>query len=221
MNSFATGISEEQYNEFLERFGSKENIASSIEKIGADAFMDCFHLNPFELSRNLTEISDNAFSGVPWTNINIPANIKKIGAGAFSCYDSILLPSRKVVIEGSSKNIEEDAFDSASTTLTYKKSPKENKTNLFLDSRTYYKKKGKIKLEFSWNKVTGVKGYEIVFASDEKCKKVIKKVTVKKNRTDATASYKGKNKEVYGKIRPYKMVKGKKVYGRWSEIKCL
>ena len=196
------------------------SIPNSVVKIGERAFSDC-RIEPITFGDTLREIGANAFDGIPWASITIPATITKIGAGAFSCYDNTLLKSRTVRIEGSSKNIGSDAFRSVSTILTYTKSAKENKTDLSLDSRTYLKKKGKNRLEFSWHKVTGVTGYQVVFASDEKCKKVIKKVTVKKNKTSATTSYKGKNQEVYGKIRPYKTVNGKKVFGRWSEVACL
>ena len=195
------------------------SIPNSIVKIGERAFGDC-RLEPIVFGDALQEIGANAFEGVPWSSITIPSTITKIGAGAFCCYDNTLLKSRTVRIEGSSKNIGPDAFCSVSTILTYVKT-KENKTDLSLDSRTYMKKKGKNRLEFSWHKVTGVTGYQVVLASDEKCKKVIKKVTVKKNKIKATTTYKGKNQEVYAKIRPYKTVNGKKVFGRWSEVACL
>lgn len=70
-----------------------------------------------------------------------------------------------------------------------------------------------------WNKVTGADGYQIVLANDARMKKGKRTIYIKKNETYKLVliPIKGKTEEpVYGKIRPYKRVKGKKIYGRWT-----
>lgn len=75
-------------------------------------------------------------------------------------------------------------------------------------------KKNSIKVSFS--KVFGVSAYEIKYGINKKFKKA-KSKTTKKN-TVKIKSLK-KNKVYYVKVRAYKFYEGKKIYGKWSNVK--
>lgn len=87
-------------------------------------------------------------------------------------------------------------------------------------------KKAKIKkvkgykkaLEVSYSKVSG---YQIQVATDKKFKKNKKTVTAKKSKTKVKISKLKKKKKYYVRVRAYKSVSGKKVYGAWSKVKTV
>lgn len=73
-----------------------------------------------------------------------------------------------------------------------------------------------------WKKVKNVSGYEIQLATDKKFKKNKKKVNIKKpNASKKTIKKLKKNKKYYVRVRSYKIVNGKKVYGKWSKVKSV
>ena len=77
-------------------------------------------------------------------------------------------------------------------------------------------------LAVTWNKVSGVKGYQVQVATDKKFKKNKKTVTIKKQKTTKTTVKKLKaKKKYYIRVRTYKTVKGKKVYSSWSSAKSV
>ncbi len=71
-----------------------------------------------------------------------------------------------------------------------------------------------------WNKMSNVSGYQIQVATDKKFKKNKKTVTVaKQNASKKTVKKLKVKKKYYVRVRSYKIVNGKKVYGKWSKIK--
>lgn len=90
-------------------------------------------------------------------------------------------------------------------------------------------KKAKIKkvkgykkaLEVRYAKVSGASGYQIQVATDKKFKKNKKTVTAKKSKTKVKISKLKKKKKYYVRVRAYKSVSGKKVYGTWSKVKTV
>lgn len=97
---------------------------------------------------------------------------------------------------------------------------------------TPVKKLGKVKLNSvssvkkkhsiiaKWNKKSHASGYQIYYSRNKNFKKTVAKVLVSGGKT---TSYKGKNftkgKTYYVKVRAYKNVDGKRVYGKWSVVK--
>ena len=74
----------------------------------------------------------------------------------------------------------------------------------------------KKKTTVSWKKVKGAKGYQVQYALNKKFTKKKKIKLVKKNKI----TIKGLKKKVYYiRVRAYKKVNGKKVYGKWSKVK--
>lgn len=81
-------------------------------------------------------------------------------------------------------------------------------------------KAAKKALTVTWNKVSGVKGYQVQVATDKKFKNNKKTVTIKKQKNTKTTVKKLKaKKKYYVRVRTYKTVKGKKVYSSWSSVK--
>ena len=73
-----------------------------------------------------------------------------------------------------------------------------------------------------WNKVNGVDGYHIQFATDKKFKKNRKSVIVaKQNASKKTVKKLKAKKKYYVRVRAYKLANGKKIYGKWSKIKSV
>lgn len=106
----------------------------------------------------------------------------------------------------------------ASYTTNYKAVKKLGKVNL--KSVSSARKKHAIKA--SWNKKSGANGYQIYYSRNKNFKKLSAKKIVKGGKK---TSYVGKNftkgKKYYVKVRAYKNVNGRKVYGKWSNVKTV
>jgi uncharacterized protein YjdB len=78
----------------------------------------------------------------------------------------------------------------------------------------------KRQLKLSWKKDSKVSGYEIIVATDKKFtkNKKVYKIKIYKTTTKTISKLKS-GKTYYVKIRGYKIVKGKKLYGKYSKIK--
>lgn len=155
--------------------------------------------------------------------LTIPAHIKKIGRGAFSSYKEADI---RVILEGNTSDYAQDAFstymysDKNNVSLSFKGGAKNYYTDVrimsFGDSR---KNKNKQQLDIVWANVEGADGYDIRVSSNKKFTKNVKKVTAVGGKTAKTIMVSKKIKTAYVKIRPYKVVDGKKVYGRWATDK--
>ena len=77
-------------------------------------------------------------------------------------------------------------------------------------------------LVFYWNKIANVSGYQIQVATDKKFKKNKKTITVaKQNANKKTVKKLKAKKKYFVRVRAYKIVDGKKVYGKCSKIKSV
>jgi hypothetical protein len=74
------------------------------------------------------------------------------------------------------------------------------------------------KLTVKWTKVDSVDGYQIMLATNKSFTKNKIKKNVAAKATSKTISGLTKNKRYYAKVRAYKLVDGKKVYGAWSKV---
>ena len=78
----------------------------------------------------------------------------------------------------------------------------------------------KATVKITWKKDSKVNGYQIVYATNKKFTKGKKTVTIKGAKTTSKTIKKLKSKKTYYvKIRSYKTVNGKKVYGAFSKVK--
>ena len=82
---------------------------------------------------------------------------------------------------------------------------------------------GSKQLTATWKTVTGASGYEVMYSTSSKfSSKTTKTATVKKGSSKKTTIKKlAKGKTYYVKVRAYKTVDGKKVYGAWSSVKSV
>ena len=78
------------------------------------------------------------------------------------------------------------------------------------------KNQKKFKVKVIWKKLTNISGYQIQYAPNKKFKKA-KSKTVKS--TSVTLKKLKKKKTYFVRVRAYKLVDGKKVYGKWSAVK--
>ena len=67
----------------------------------------------------------------------------------------------------------------------------------------------------SWKKLKGISGYQIQYGKKKNLKNS-KKVTVKKSKNTWTKKKLKSGKQFYVRIRAYKVVSGKKKYGKWT-----
>jgi Tfp pilus assembly protein PilX len=76
----------------------------------------------------------------------------------------------------------------------------------------------KKKVTVSWKKTPGASGYQVQYAKKGEAFKNLKKATTK----TSVKSKKLKKKAKYSfRVRTYKVVSGKKVYGKWATIKTV
>ena len=74
----------------------------------------------------------------------------------------------------------------------------------------------------TWKPAKDVDGYEVQVATDKKFKKNKKSVKVNnKKAKKKTVKNLKKDKKYYVRVRSYKIVNGKKVYGKWSKVKAV
>lgn len=78
----------------------------------------------------------------------------------------------------------------------------------------------KKQLKITWKKDKTVSGYQVQYSTSKKFyKSKSKAVTVSKKSTSKTISKLKSNKKYYVRVRSYKTINGKKVYGSWSSVK--
>lgn len=101
-------------------------------------------------------------------------------------------------------------YKAASKTITVTVTPKKQSISLV--------NKIKKQLTIKWKKNNKVSGYEVVYSAN---KKFTGKKTVRKAKTTTSYKIKGlkKGKTYYAKVRSYKTVNGKRIYGAYSTTK--
>ncbi len=115
-----------------------------------------------------------------------------------------------------SQKTEEQKPTTSTTTTTTTETQKPATVKV---SKTKAKKNGVV---VTWKTAKDVTGYQIQLATDKKFKKNKKTVTVaKKNASKKTVKKLKSKKKYYVRVRSYKIVNGKKAYGKWSKVKAV
>lgn len=178
------------------------------------------------------------------TDFEVPIEVTSIEGYAFAgCKDltKITISNPKTNI-----NMDEETLPKTATIYGYRNSPAEdyakenNRKFVALDknkvepvsTNTLQKtvKVGKVKgvkikklnkksVKVIWKKVNDVSGYEIQYATSKKFNKDLKKTNAKAKAKSKTIKKLKKKKTYYFRIRAYRKVNGKKVYGSWSKTK--
>ena len=74
----------------------------------------------------------------------------------------------------------------------------------------------------TWKKCKYANGYQIYYSKNKKFNKISKKVNIKGGSiTTYTAKNLKKGKKYYVKVRAYKYIDNKKIYGKWSNVKSV
>lgn len=74
-------------------------------------------------------------------------------------------------------------------------------------------------LVIKWKKLSGVSGYQCYISKKKDFKKYTIKRSFSKKKTKTTIPFLSSKKTYYVKVRPFKKVNGKRVYGKWSSVK--
>lgn len=192
------------------------DIPAKCTTIGRNAFADCYFLSSINLGK-VTTIGECAFSNCGFKTLTIPATVTSFGKRAFD-------------------------YSTEATSITMKKLPKDCPTDLFANSNEYlvihfptsaadhknyftypelYSAKYTSKyvtVGANWTKLADIDGYQVKVSTK---KDYPSKYTVTKTFKASVNNAKiekipKKGYPVYMKIRPYKTINGKKVYGRWA-----
>lgn len=201
---------------FYMRDIEKVTLNKRLQDIGEYAFYNC-GIKKVTIPKNTIEIGEGAFAKNNISKITFNRKIKKIGKDSFA--DNNI---KKVVLYNNPK-IYKGAFDK-NVQLEYKAKGKLQSS--LAETKVVVKKKN-TDISIKMNSVKGAKGYQVVI-TQPKMKKSIK-LNTKKNRINKKTTLKvkystdslgrktvNKNSKVYVKIRPYKIVNNKKLYGKWS-----
>ncbi len=184
-------------------------LPDTVTAIGKAAFAHTSVPASILLQGNIKEIQYNAFSVTGWSEMVLPATVEKVESYAFP------MPSlERVKVCGSTAGISSKAFcsywsDSKDITLTFEKGVKEWQSGLTLSAR------GSSYMEFKWQKITGIDGWQIQVSPYKSFQKKKKTYYAKKEKTSMKLTDK-KMPMNYVRIRPYKTVNGKRSYGRWA-----
>ena len=73
--------------------------------------------------------------------------------------------------------------------------------------------------KLNWKAVTNAEGYEITYSTSKTFKKAKTATISKKDATTATIKKLSKGKKYYFKVRAYRKLSGKKIYGSYSKVK--
>ena len=120
-NSYYTVIDNIIYDKDLQTLvgcpARKESasIASTVTKIGTEAFDGCFRLRELQLPQVLTDIGERAFRGaIRLTTLNIPTFVANIGSKAFADCEALT----EVTYDGNAPTAPDDIYDNTPATLT-------------------------------------------------------------------------------------------------------
>lgn len=153
--------------------------------------------------------TDNATQLPKATEVAVPTDIPQITD------TPVNMPDTTATVEGENNSVMVVSKDA----ITATKSPAE-KIAVGTVKITSSIRKSVKKAVVKWKKLTGVKGYQVVIATDKKFSKNVKKRKVSQTKVVLSSLHKGK--KYYVKVRAYRLDKnGKKVYGKYSGVKVL
>ena len=194
----------------------KVNVPEQLQKIERCAFFYTkVDVQSFLNQDSLRSIGEWAFYGVEWMELTVPRHITNIDRGA-------LMPekgnAKKATIQGNIHNYFGNIFLAISNniTLTFETDASLYFTDIFVETERGYLTGKTSKTTIKWLKVEGIDGYEIEISSQKSFDKNVKNINAGKNQTKLYVDISRKWQYAFVKIRPYKMLNGKKVYGQWS-----
>lgn len=224
-------------------------IPANVKKIGIQSFYES-GIKRCSIGKGLGEIDDFAFSHCyRLKSISIPSGTRAIGMGAFAesglktvkIGDDVreikknAFPVVKATVYSQNIILGENAFEPLTIFYAYKGSSIDQYAamnghiiNYLKDKNDKSKEPAKINgvrvsslskgFRVRFNRVNGARGYEIRYAANSALLDASKTITIA-NIYNVTGLEGGK--AYYVKVRAYTIVKGKKIYGKYSKIvKC-
>lgn len=175
----------------------------------------CFAINPISLNSSSVKIK------LSKTSYTYDGKKKKPSVTVYDIYGNVFSPSTYTVsYSGDSKP------GKKKVTVTFKgnfsgKTSKEYKIIPKKQTISSVKSPSRKKLKVTWKKDSTISGYQIQYSTTKNFKKDKKSVNVSKKSTSKTIKTAKYGKKYYVRIRAYKTIDGKKVYGSWSKVKSV
>lgn len=176
-------------------------------------------LNVFVIPNSVTYIGNSSLSHLNNVDvIVIPTSVKKIDNSEFClndnvvvCYEGSKTQYKKIKI----REFEESNYDENSIVFNFGEK--------FLPSKADIKKitSGNKKLSLTWKAVSKADGYVVEYSTSKDFSSKTKKVNLKKSAKKATIKKLKSGKKYYVRVKAYKTVNGKKVYGAYSSVKSV
>lgn len=184
----------------------------------------CPEMTRVTIPDTVETIEDYTFAGNGLKEITIPDSVQKIGSYAFgytykrdpNTGEAIFEKVPGFVVYGTyGSEAYKYAYNNGLLFVDRKKDASEAKVKI--TAKALKKKRVKLK----WVKKTGVSGF-VVYKATRKNGKYKKAATIKKgSATSWTGKYAKlkKGKKLYFRVRPYTLIDGHKVFGKWSNIR--
>ena len=207
----------------------------SVTGIDFGGFSECPSLTSVTIPSSITIIGEDAFVNTGLKEIKIPSSVKTIGDHAvgfnYDYDEDVFMPVAGFTIYGTTgseaenyakrfniKFVDKDAEAKKAAEEAAAKKAAAIKEAKALKTKTKAKALKNHKATVSWKKVSKANGYEI-YRANKKAGKYKKIKTIKKAKTVKFTDKKlKKGKKYFYKVRTYKTVDGKKVYGKWSSV---
>lgn len=206
-------------------------IPNGVTSIEDYAFESCEGLTNITIPNSVTSIGDYVFANCRnLTSITIPKSVTEIGGltigysidgekyvkvNNFKIYCYAGTAGEKYAIDNGFEHEILNDIVVTTTPITKPKSTYENIIKKAKIMKLTAKAKGK-KINVTWKKISGATGYQLMSATNKKFTKNKKTVNAKKNRV--TLKKLKSKKKYFVKVRAFKKVNGKKVYGIWSKV---
>ncbi len=205
-------------------------VSSDVDAKGSEVEKYTYNVTVTSNSEDCSAVGSGTF------NIGEFAQVEAVPAANYT-FDGWYIDGKKVSSDASYRfavksnvNIEAKFINKNSGSSVSASNTTETKPNQTQNTSTSATQKLSIKklvskkkaLAVYWNKIANVSGYQIQIATDKKFKKNKKTVTVaKQNASKKTVKKLKSKKKYYVRVRTYKVVNGKKVYGKWSKVKSV
>lgn len=186
-----------------------------ITEIGYSAFEGCVSLK-ISIPNTVKTIGDRAFKNTNWMTITIPKSVENVGSGVFDLSEKLRNnEERTLIINCKLKALGYMITNNKHIKIKYPGKVKNWKAILL---RGKGKVRGKTEVvKINWNKIVGASGYEVAVVSENSNEeKINMKKIVKKPFVKLTLDIK-KYFPCTVKVRAYKKINGKKIYGKWSD----
>lgn len=217
------------------KYLKKVYILPEIDEIKGQTFYNCSNLEEVYFSKTIKYAYENAFAGCNVKTAYFAGDgvtFDKLNDGIYNAEKvyNYVLDMSKINVYTTADSQESSSQSNVPTVeiigINEYQEKKDTGSNNGKEENIEFKKfvlKGKKKaVVVTWKAVKDVTGYQIQISTNKKFKKNKKTITVaKKKATKKTLKKLKAKKKYYVRVRAYKVINGKKVYGKWSKVKTV